>query len=124
MIRRKRREAGSDTGQAVYFLEPVDRDHAGGGKDLHTCSQSFEESTAMLTSIGTIMLTALGILLLIALLIGGCYLFFIFGLGFVRGFPDYVRRQPGTQKLTMALILGPLAAGYALVGFGLAALCA
>ena len=78
----------------------------------------------MLTSIGTIMLTALGILLLIALLIGCGSLFFIFGLGYVRGFPDYVRTQPGTQKLVVALILGPLAAGYALVGFGLAALCA
>ncbi len=76
----------------------------------------------MLLSIGTAILTVVGILLGIVLSAGFGILCFRVGLATVRGFPDYVRKEPGFQKLTTALIFGPLAALFAFVGFGLALL--
>jgi hypothetical protein len=77
----------------------------------------------MLQSIGTTMLTVFAVLLLVALSAGFGVLCFLVGVAFVRGFPAFVREQPGVQKLTTALIFGPFAALFAFVGFGLAALC-
>jgi hypothetical protein len=77
----------------------------------------------MLLSIGTAILTVFGILLLVALTAGFGVLCYLAGVSFVRGFPDFVRKEPGLQKLTTALIFGPFAALFAFVGFGLAALC-
>ena len=75
----------------------------------------------MLISIGQAILTVLAILLGSAVLAGFGLLCFLLGVGSVRGYFSYVREQPGVQKLTTALLLGPLAAAWAFVCFGLAA---
>jgi hypothetical protein len=76
----------------------------------------------MLTSIGAVILAVIGILVLAAVLAGFAYLCFLVGVGAVRGFFKHLAEQAGFSKLVDALLFGPLAAGMAIVGFGLAAL--
>jgi hypothetical protein len=78
----------------------------------------------MLTAIGTAIGAVVGTLLLTAVFAGFAYLCFQVGMGAVRGFFQHVGEQAGVGKLTDALLFGPLAAGMAFVGFGLAALSA
>ena len=77
----------------------------------------------MLRSIGTAILTVLGILLVTAFLAGFGVLCFRLGVASLRGFFAYVRKQSGAQKLSTALIFGPLVSLFAFVCLGLAALC-
>jgi len=72
----------------------------------------------MSTSIGTEILTFLGVVVLSAILIPFGVLFLVVGVGSAGGIFEYVGKQPGLYRLPLALILGPIAAGFALVGIG------
>jgi hypothetical protein len=77
----------------------------------------------MLTSIGTEILNFLGVVLYTAILGPFGVLFSVVGVGSAGGIFEYVGKQQGVYRLPLALILGPVAAGFALVGVGIGLAC-